>query len=461
MKKWILGQVIILGFWVLLSSCGGAADKTETSDSTDYSDSVLVGDTVSYGVTLSRRSARRDYMDDADRLVASINEFGTEFYLSQRFARENFVVSPYNVSRSTAIASAGAQGQTLEEIIAAMNIQFSPEDLHEIFNDLDLTITNSDSADTQAPIQSFQCGWGQQGYSLSLDYYNQLSAFYGITMQSCDFVNAAYDAENTIDLWVNENSLNEFDTTAENLNDHARLVFMQLTSMDTAWEMPFDPQLTSASTFYLMNHNTISADFMARQGDFQFFDGDGLQAVDIPLNGYKQSMLLIQPDPDNFTVVEDQITVAKIYEIIALLETQQLLLKIPSFSIDTSRYLESDLEIAGIHDAFDKDVADFSKINENDELFLSQVKAITKTHVNEIGWSGESVTGVSIESPYDFIFYTPPGEGNGSTNFTITYDPINIPQQPTQATFDHPFIFVVRDLASGVILFMGRMMSPA
>jgi hypothetical protein len=70
----------------------------------------------------------------------------------------------------------------------------------------------------------------------------------------------------------------------------------------------------------------------------------------------------------------------------------------------------------------------------------------------------ESISGTSLKSIYMDLLPPPPPDG-GFLDTIIVY-PYYIPQPPIKATFDHPFFFIIKDLDTGTILFMGKMMDP-
>jgi len=81
------------------------------------------------------------------------------------------------------------------------------------------------------------------------------------------------------------------------------------------------------------------------------------------------------------------------------------------------------------------DAADFSGMTGNRELFIDKVIHQAFIEVNEEGTEAAAATGVSMR-----LSAAMPGEVFRA---------------------DHPFIFLIRDMDTGVILFMGRMTDPS
>jgi serpin B len=90
--------------------------------------------------------------------------------------------------------------------------------------------------------------------------------------------------------------------------------------------------------------------------------------------------------------------------------------------------------------AFDRDRADFTGIanppNKADRLFISQVFHKGFVRVDEKGTEAAAATAVSM------------ARAGG------------MPAEPRPFKADHPFSFVIRDNASGLILFLGRVLDP-
>ena len=88
---------------------------------------------------------------------------------------------------------------------------------------------------------------------------------------------------------------------------------------------------------------------------------------------------------------------------------------------------------------FHTGAADFSGIDGNKNLFISQVIHQAYIDVTESGTTAAAATAVVIGINADFISYSPP---------------------PIPFTVDHPFIFMIVENATNTVLFMGRVDDP-
>jgi serpin B len=88
----------------------------------------------------------------------------------------------------------------------------------------------------------------------------------------------------------------------------------------------------------------------------------------------------------------------------------------------------------GMGIAFDSNNADFSKINANNQLFISEVKHKTFIELNEEGTEAAAATSVSVG-------VTSIGPGG-------------------EIIFDKPFMFAIREISTGAILFIGVVENP-
>jgi serpin B len=87
-------------------------------------------------------------------------------------------------------------------------------------------------------------------------------------------------------------------------------------------------------------------------------------------------------------------------------------------------------------DAFDPSAADFSGMTEKNDLFISAVIHKAFVAVDEKGTEAAAATAVIMETS-------------------------SAPMIDVRLTIDRPFIFIIRDLPTGQILFVGRVLNPA
>ncbi len=157
------------------------------------------------------------------------------------------------------------------------------------------------------------------------------------------------------------------------------------------------------------------------------------------------SMVLVLPDQvDGLDALEKSFDQKKLADLGNAMKPERVWASIPKFEVAPAQSLAlaADLRAMGMQAAFDRQKADFTGIanppRPDDRLFIGNVfhKAFVK--VDEKGTEAAAATAVVM-----------PRAGSAA------------PAKPLEFKADHPFLFFIRDNASGLVLFMGRVADPA
>ena len=106
----------------------------------------------------------------------------------------------------------------------------------------------------------------------------------------------------------------------------------------------------------------------------------------------------------------------------------------PKFTFSTELDLGNLLRSLGMTGAFDPGHADFSGIDGRLDLFISSILHKAFISVDEKGTEAAAATAVII----------------GTTSFPVSQ---------VTLTVDHPFLFLIRDRLTGLVLFLGKVVS--
>lgn len=170
---------------------------------------------------------------------------------------------------------------------------------------------------------------------------------------------------------------------------------------------------------------------MRQSGHFDFAEGDGYQAIQLPYNGYKTSMVILLPTQGEFGAFESMLDARTVASVLQDLEPRQVSLSMPRFEYDSDFSLKETLAAMGMPDAFTS-AADFSGMTGNRGLFISEVIHKAFVSVDEEGTEAAAATAVIMPSS----------------------------AAPIEFTADRPFVFLIRDNLTGTILFAGRVVNP-
>jgi serpin B len=145
-------------------------------------------------------------------------------------------------------------------------------------------------------------------------------------------------------------------------------------------------------------------------------------------------MVVLVPKSGQFAAFENTLNATQMATVMSNLKPGYVALTMPKFKYDASFSLKGTLAALGMPVAF-TDAADFSGITGNRELVIKEVVHKAYVAVDEAGTEAAAASGVIA----------------GVTSVGPT---------AVEFTIDRPFIFLIRDIKTGTILFLGRVMNP-
>ncbi|MFC1958272.1 serpin family protein [Chloroflexota bacterium] len=213
-----------------------------------------------------------------------------------------------------------------------------------------------------------------------------------------------------------------------------RLVLTNAIYFNAAWQSPFEDDATTNGSFHLLDGGTVTVPMMRQTESFGYTEGGNYQAVELLYDGRELSMVILLPKAGQFETFEESIDYKTVNGIISELENSQVSLTMPKFEFESEFSLKSTLADMGMPAAFSTN-ADFSGMSGNRDLFIDEVIHKAFVSVDEAGTEAAAATAVIMR---------------------LTA----MPAEPISVTIDRPFIFLIRDIETSTVLFIGRVLNP-
>jgi serpin B len=204
------------------------------------------------------------------------------------------------------------------------------------------------------------------------------------------------------------------------------------------WQDEFEKSLTEDGVFRSAGGGEKKVPMMNRSGSFRYGEDASLQVVRLPYGGGRMAMYVFLPrTADGLGELLRTLDERSLGEWAGKLRTLDGDVTIPRFKIAYECGLASALKAMGMKSAFDAGSADFSGMSQQ-ELFISEVKHKAVVDVNEEGTEAAAVTSIEMRVTSALA-----------------------PMDRFSFVADRPFFFVIRDDATGALLFMGTLYDPA
>ncbi len=340
--------------------------------------------------------------------------------------KSNVFISPLSVSIALGMAWNGADSNTKTEMEKTLNMSgMSVEEINEYYHIMQSTLPTVDS---KTKLNIANSIWYKTGFPVKSDFLKVNTDYFDAEVRELDFAKAW--ALDTINNWCARKTNNLIKKPLDQISADAVMYLINAIYFKGTWTKKFDTKGTVERGFTNEKNALMKVNMMHQTDTFKYAENDLAEYLDLPYGNKSFSMTVILPKNGKTTAdVLNNLTVDKWNSTLADMTTRKVEVYLPRFKTQNTFEMKDVLMSMGMKDAF-SEKADFSKISDFN-LIISRVIHSTFCEVNEDGTEAAAVTIIEFE-------YT---------------------SMPTHPVFNvnRPFIFVIRERGTGVILFAAKM----
>jgi serpin B len=351
-------------------------------------------------------------------------------------SQPNLALSPASISQTLAMAFAGARGRTASEMASALDFRLPPGRLGAAFNAADRSLANVNGP--KATFDVANALYGQTGQQFHQAFLRVLARDYGAGLRTAEFEHDPAGARSDINGWVSGQTHGKIPALLGpgDVDPSTRLVLVNAVYLKAKWLAPFAADQTSAAAFHAPA-GTVQVPTMHQPGTFGYVQASGYQALEMRYQGGRLAFDVLLPSPGGLGPLLSRIAGHGPLALLAGLRHTQVEVALPKFRLTTHVELAEPLRALGMQLAFEPGRADLSGIADKPGyLYVKAVVHEAYLDVDEAGTEAAAATGVGISGT---AVMAPP-----TTKFIA----------------DRPFVFVLRDLNTGAVLFTGVVSRP-
>lgn len=398
----------------MLTSC--ASQKQKAVDATTSATTLM-----------EQNNEKMNEYDEANFVTAEkINGFGLDLFarLNANAGDEAIVSSPLGVTYVLSMLDNGANGIGKKEIEQALGMDANA------INDLSQKmIANGEEQKSSAVFSIANYLALNKDFSLKQNYKKQMLKYYQAGVDNLDFSSPV--ALQTINDWCSKNTGGMIPKFLDAVDVGARAYVLNALYFNGEWKKKFKVENTRQETFTNERGEGRMVMMMHQETKFDYAQNDTVQLLVMPYGEGDYEMIVALPRSGK--TVLDAINYLKKQSVGSLnriTEQYRVDTYLPKFTTETKTDLNATLQSLGIN-AIYKDGSALSGIS-GESVLVSTILQKAKIEVGEKGTKAAAVTGAMLLTSA-------------------------LPQPVPTATFraDHPFVYMIVDNRSGVILFVG------
>ncbi len=374
----------------------------------------------------------------SESISSANNQFAVDFYkqVLDEESSKNIFYSPVSLYVAFSLLYEGAKQDTAQQMEDVFGFESDAFARHDSTAHA-LSSLNRD--DSHVTLNMANALWIADDFAPYESYLDVARNTYLARAQTVDFTDEN-DSVKRINDWAAEKTNDKIKEviTREDVDEYTAMVINNAIYFKGTWLTQFPEEDTRESEFHIDATNSVNADFMNVDSRFNYIYSDGAQVLQMPYKGDRLSMLVILPVDPDMRQFEESLSAQQIQRWTDDMLLRDMSVSMPKFETRTNYQLNNHLIAMGMSDIFHKNITDLSGIGiatSEENLYVSKATQDAYLKVNEEGTEAAAISPPSTSWRGGGTFLSP---------FIV----------------DHPFLFVIQDDESGMILFMGRISNP-
>jgi serpin B len=432
-------------FWlaaVVLNSAMLSCSSSE-EESVDLGETKTVVNMLSEAQPIQLTEAQRVFANDN-------NQFTLNFLKTVNDVDKNgksFIYSPLSITYVLGMVNDAAVGETEKEL--EQTLGFHEGGIKAVNEYCKKLIDGLPKVDDKVTLNIANAIFVNKDYTLKQQFQQDTQTYYDATAESLDF--SSPQTLDHINGWCNKKTNGMIPTILDEVKPEMVSYLLNAIYFKADWASKFDQKNTKEETFhpeynYLMdiNDNPIKLPLMHQNVLISYIKNDTYSAISLPYGNCRYSMTVLLPEEGKTTydVIAEMAKEGWKVGFTSLMSAYEVDLKLPRFetSSDTDELDIKDglvglMQKMGIKLAFDSHFAEIPNMCEV-PVYIAMMRQKAKIKVNEDGSEAAAVTVAGMDK------------------MASISQPIEYPKATFHA--NRPFVYVIREASSGVILFVGK-----
>ena len=247
-----------------------------------------------------------------------------------------------------------------------------------------------------------------------------------------------------VNSWIQNktNGLVKDTVPPDQFDEQSKIVFANAIYFKGSWAVPFSDWMTDTFDFHLLNDEKVQVSFMSYYMKQAFINVcDGFKVLKLPYDTCQLiSMYILLPDAKDGlpSLVDKLATGTGFLEHLDIPDLSEVLGKyrVPKFKVSFGFDATEALKEFGLREPFIPGGLNTMMDSERNELlYVSNILQKSSIQIDEEGTEASPCTSIAMPPP-------------------------EVPPLSIDFVADHPFLFIIREDSTGVVLFVGQVLNP-